>query len=154
MRLWRLVHFQSLFSTVCTYFYEFSAVPIRATLVRFHMIIKTSLSVNETDQRATLDPAADPQALRAIFPWLPCHACPRGRLIANARLEIDLTPTKESLLKIPNRKWTRVLRAPSRIAIFHYAAQLRRLSLATRHSPLTTAFLICRPAIRKPSQAH
>jgi hypothetical protein len=114
------------------------------------MTIKTSLSVNETDQRATSYPTADPKALRAVFPWPPCRARHRGRLIANARLEIDLTPTKEGLLKIPIRKWTRVLRAPSRIAIFHYAAQLCRLSLATRHSPLTTAFLIYRPAIRNP----
>jgi hypothetical protein len=159
-----LFHFQSLFSTACTYFYEFSAVPIRATLVRFHMTIKTSLSISETDQRATSHPAADPKALRAVFPWPPCHARHRGRLIANARLEIDLTHGKESLLRIPNRKWTRVLHAPWRIAIFHCAVQLRPSSLATRsprgasesttgHSPLTTAFLIYGLAIRDPRKA-
>jgi hypothetical protein len=121
------------------------------------MTIKTSLSGGEMVQRPTLHPAADPKALRAFFSWPPCHARHRGRLIANAQLEIDLTPTNEDLLKIPNRKWTRVLRAPWRIAISRsgFSRHAPRLSLipsylATHHSPLIIAFLIYCPAIRNP----
>jgi hypothetical protein len=44
-------------------------------------------------------------------------------LIANTELELRLTYRKLSLLKIPNRKWTWVLRPPWRVAIFHFIYQ-------------------------------
>jgi hypothetical protein len=47
-------------------------------------------------------------------------------LIANARLEFPPTPTKHSVDTKSNRKYTRVLRAPWRIAILQFAPQLLR----------------------------
>ena len=56
-----------------------------------------------------------------------------GRLIENARLRFDLSPSRISQLKISNRE---------RMAISHPAPSPARLSLlATRHLPLATAFL-------------
>jgi hypothetical protein len=49
-------------------------------------------------------------SLSAKIPW------PPWRLIANLELRLRLTHRKMSLLRIPNRKKTRVLRAPRRIA--------------------------------------
>ncbi len=89
------------------------------------MTIKTTLSDEEMAQRGThscsprartacaLFAAPSIQGIPSTVP--PCHA---EFLIANPELEFELNHRKQSLLKISNRKYSRVLRAPWRIAIF------------------------------------
>ncbi len=89
------------------------------------MTIKTTLSDGEMAQRGT-----HPRSFRATN-CLRTLAAPRFQgirntvpprdaefLIANLELEFKLNHRKESQLRIPNRKYSRVLHAPWRIAIF------------------------------------
>jgi hypothetical protein len=70
-------------------------------MARFDMTIKTTQSARETALRKSAHRAAERKALTRNF------------LIANARLEFSLTLSKQSLLKISNRKWIAICQPKS-----------------------------------------
>jgi hypothetical protein len=124
------------------------------------MMTKTILSAGKMVQRETMHPAADPKALSHLF------------LIANPRLEMDLTHRKESPLRIPNREWIAIFHPHSLAYAAHHVLQagpgsslVSHLPAAAGHSPLVcaeevrrggprvTAFLIYCAAIRNPRKA-
>lgn len=88
------------------------------------MTIKTTLSDEKMAQRGThsCSPRATNGLCTLAAPSLQAipNTTPRDAefLIANLELEFKLNHRNESQLKIPNRKYPRVLRAPWRIAIF------------------------------------
>ena len=88
----------------------------------------------------------------ALNMWQIPASLPVNVLIANLELEFHLTHRKLSPLKIPNRKFSRVLRAPRRIASF--SARLHSLARKGRranpHAEVTpmTAILIHGTAIK------
>jgi hypothetical protein len=87
-----------------------------------------------------------PASLSAKIPW------PPWRLIANLELKLRLTHRKISLLRISNRKKTRVLRAPRRITILESATRSssRHRTLWHRHSCLCT---VAKPRTRRMANA-
>ncbi len=124
------------------YYYEYPFAPIRATIVRFYMTTHTTLSAATLTRRKSFPLATHHSPLITAFP------------IANARLEFQPSLRKRSLRPASNRKWTQVLRAPWRIAIFracnrrpHAVPRISRVM--DRESPVT-AFLIYCGAIRIP----
>ena len=145
------------FSTISTsrkYFYEYPTPRNPATITRFQMMIKTTLSGAQETRREITPRAADPKPLTRNF------------LIANPQLEFLLTHTKQSPLTFSNREYIAVFHfkssapsasrsteeaiRPSLISHPPIMATPARLSRITSHEIRVTAFLIYRPAIRNP----
>jgi hypothetical protein len=108
------------------------------------MTTKTALSDEEMAQRGahpwlpqgpTGQCAFDAPSIQGksnTFQWLDAEF-----LIANPELEFELNHRKQSLLKISNRKYSRVLRAPWRIAIF------------SLYPPFSSASSVAQPTISR-----
>ena len=181
--------------------YRYSNRPRRATIACFYMITQTTLSAatpasleprrvalrerrfvpSVNNLEARLDAGSVAQALLPVRSCRSEHAEPPHTaashtpeiLIANLELEFQLTHGKHSPLRIPNRKYLRVLRSPRRIGFPTVSLPLtypesriaqtdprKPFSVASR-SPLTrpqedhrrrtvTAFLIYGTAIKTP----
>jgi len=97
---------------------------------------------DQNSQLDTLD--AEGKPLPANFPWPPRRARHGGRLIATPRLEVSLTHTKNSPLRISNRDYIAVFLKKSSAPAAH---QLQQIWF---RSTLATQFLIYGPAIRNP----